>query len=48
MRAVDLLAHIQRITTAYFVVTAEEILQAQVLQDAEVRDRLRLTTLAEA
>jgi len=48
MRAVDLLAHIQRITTAYFVVTAEEILQAQVLQDAEVRDRLRLITLADA
>lgn len=48
IRAVDLLAHVQRITTAYFVTTAEEILQAQVLQDAEVRDRLRLIALADA
>jgi len=48
MRHVDLWMHVTRVTTAYFIPTAEEILQAQVLQDSEILDRVRLAKLPEA
>lgn len=48
MRQTDLWMHVSRITTAYFIPTAEEILQAQVLRDPEVVDRVRLAALPEA
>jgi len=48
MRQTDLWMHVTRITTAYFIPTAEEILQAQVLRDAEVGDRVRLAALPDA
>jgi len=48
MRQTDLWMHVSRITTAYFIPTAEEILQAQVLQDREVGDRVELAALPEA
>jgi len=48
IRQTDLWMHVSRVTTAYFIPTAEEILQAQVLSDLEVGDRVKLAALPEA